>query len=129
MMACHYARGDGCACGVLLQRSYRLASPVFRWHNVFWGSNLTSTSCWLPTHSLSRVGGELVGQSIFECHRNAPEIIDQVKRTLNGETFSTEIKVGENWFLTNTSPLYNEQGEVSGAIGMAFDITERKKIE
>jgi len=74
--------------------------------------------------------GQLVGSSALEMYREAPQITGDIRRALAGEEFSaiTEMDglIFETWF----SPvLLEESGEVAGVIGVATDVTERKKAQ
>ncbi len=73
--------------------------------------------------------GEVVGQSVFEVYSDVPQILQSVRRTLTGESIATTIEVRDLAFDTQYTPLRDESGEVIGAIGVATDITERRKLE
>ncbi len=83
---------------------------------------------------LQRTGrkwNERVGSSIYNVFRDAPRIINAAEHALAGESFTEVDKVnnGQLVYEINASPLYDEKGEVSGAIFVATDITKRKKVE
>jgi PAS domain S-box-containing protein len=73
--------------------------------------------------------GELVGQSVFELYRDNPEVIDNVRRALAGEAFSSTIDLGDVALEGRYSPLRDEGGNVVGVIGVATDITENRKAQ
>jgi diguanylate cyclase (GGDEF)-like protein/PAS domain S-box-containing protein len=73
--------------------------------------------------------GEVVGRSVFEVYGAVPEIIENIRRTLGGEAVVATVEVGELAFETFYNPLLNEGGEIVGLIGVAGDITERKRAE
>ncbi len=73
--------------------------------------------------------GELVGQSVFEVYRENASVIENVQRTMAGETFSSAVAVADVTFQTRYSPLTDETGNVVGVIGVAVDITESRKAE
>ncbi|HTI43257.1 MAG TPA: ATP-binding protein [Vicinamibacterales bacterium] len=73
--------------------------------------------------------GQLVGQSIFSLYKDLPEFIDVTHRALRGEAVSWQGKIEgvifDGWY----TPERDESGTVSGAIGVATDVTERVNIE
>jgi diguanylate cyclase (GGDEF)-like protein/PAS domain S-box-containing protein len=71
---------------------------------------------------------KVVGRSIFEAYRDAPEIIENVHLALAGRAFGASVEVGGLAFETRYSPL-REDGEFSGVLGVATDVTERKEAE
>ncbi|HZE69349.1 MAG TPA: PAS domain S-box protein [Pyrinomonadaceae bacterium] len=73
--------------------------------------------------------GEVVGQSVFELYREMPDVLDDVKRALAGETFSSAVAVGDLFFDTRFSPLFDEHNQIAGVIGVATDVTENRKAE
>jgi PAS domain S-box-containing protein len=73
--------------------------------------------------------GELVGQSVFDLYRDYPQILQNIRRALDGEGFSDAVQIGELTFETRYSPLVNDAGSVTGLIGVATDITENRKAQ
>jgi PAS domain S-box-containing protein len=73
--------------------------------------------------------GEVVGLSVFEVYLDAPHVLEDVRRALSGEAFSAVREVAGLVFETRYSPLLHENGEVEGTIGVAVDITERRRAE
>jgi diguanylate cyclase (GGDEF)-like protein/PAS domain S-box-containing protein len=78
---------------------------------------------------MGRRPGEALGESLFERYADAPEIVADTRRVLGGEDFACVWQLGSLWFETRYSPLRDACGQVSGAIGVAMDITERKRSE
>lgn len=81
---------------------------------------------------LSHLGlkpGEVVGQSVFDIYHDAPQIIENIHRALAGEAFTSIVEVGELVFDSWYSPIKDENGEVTGIIGVSTDTTERKRAE
>jgi len=72
---------------------------------------------------------EVVGQSAFGVYSDVPEIVRNIRRALKGDEFTAVVPVGELFFETWYSPMRDQNGEVSGVIGVAIDITERKRTE
>ena len=79
--------------------------------------------------SLNLRPDETVGRSVFEMYADHYEIIEDVKRALGGESFTTTAEVSGKIFETRYSPLLNDKGELDGTIGVAVDITENVKLQ
>ena len=79
--------------------------------------------------SISRKPGELVGQSIFEINADHPMIGENVRRALTGEAFTVSVEFGDFVFEVRYSPLTDESDSIVGAIGVATDITEQRRVE
>jgi PAS domain S-box-containing protein len=73
--------------------------------------------------------GEMVGQSVFDVYADNPQIVENVRRALTGESFSTAVDVGDLTFETRYSPLTDESSKVVGVIGVATDVTENRKAQ
>lgn len=73
--------------------------------------------------------GQVVGQSVFEVYRDAPEVLEYVRQALAGDAFYTTVEVQglafESWY----GPVYDQNGEINGVIGVSTDITERRRVE
>ena len=55
-------------------------------------------------------------------------ILQTGQAKLNFEEPTFDQRTGQQtWFLTSKAPIFNEQGEVTGLVGMGFDITESKR--
>ena len=76
--------------------------------------------------ALGLVSGEAVGRSAFEMYRDAPVVIDAIRRALGGESLTAAVEIGEVVFETRYSPVW-DGGQVAGVIGVAVDITERTR--
>ena len=73
--------------------------------------------------------GEVVGRSVFNLSRDIPEMRENLRRALAGEAFTTTAEVAGLTFETHCAPLRGRNGQISGLIGVAFDISERKRME
>ncbi|HEY3216061.1 MAG TPA: PAS domain S-box protein [Candidatus Eisenbacteria bacterium] len=73
--------------------------------------------------------GQVIGQSIYDLYREAPEILENVRRATNGEEVSAVVEVGGLAFETCCRPLKDAQGQVTGVIGVATDVTDRRRLE
>ncbi|MGI9180792.1 MAG: PAS domain S-box protein [Longimicrobiaceae bacterium] len=79
--------------------------------------------------SLGLRPGEVVGRSVFEVYREYPQLLEETRRGLAGEEVTTEVEVGGSVFETRYSPLRNDEGELAGAIGVAVNVTDRRRAE
>jgi PAS domain S-box-containing protein len=79
--------------------------------------------------ALGRTPGESVGRSVFEIYRDLPQIGENMRRALAGETFRATVEVGRATFEIWHSPLHGQNGEVTGVIGVSTDVSERKRAE
>ncbi len=79
--------------------------------------------------SLSLEPGELVGQSVFEAYADSPQVGENIRRALTGESFTSSVNVGPLIFDVRYSPLTDEHENVLGVIGVATDITDNRRAE
>ena len=70
----------------------------------------------------------VVGRSIFETYNDAPQVVETIRLALAGQASGTIIEAGGRSFETRCSPL-REAGEFSGVLGVATDVTERRRAE
>jgi PAS domain S-box-containing protein len=76
--------------------------------------------------SLGLQPGQVVGLSVFDVYRNAPEVLTAAQRALRGEAFSILVRVSSRVFEVWYSPLWNAAHELEGVLGVAVDVTERE---
>ena len=83
----------------------------------------------LALQKLGLQPGEVVGRSVFEMYRDYPRILDNVRRALRGDEFSTidELPRLGLIFEIHWVPLQDEQGSLAGTIGVAVDVSERNR--
>src|SRR6185369_10204196 len=79
--------------------------------------------------SLSLQPGELVGKSAFEVYADSPQVGENIRRALKGESFASAVNVGDLVFEVRYSPLTDERDNILGVIGVATDITENRRAE
>jgi len=73
--------------------------------------------------------GEAVGESAFEWYADQPAVIEALERVLDGEEVSTVQQIEDRFYETAYQPVVDGDDTVSGAIGVAMDITERRRRE
>ena len=102
---------------------------------VFWTTDqrLRITSHWGPTLGLyRRMQTKAIGQTIHEflrCPRDEEAPVKQHLAALRGVSSRFEYRRRNHVFDISLEPLRNSDGTVLGCIGVALDITERKKTE
>jgi PAS domain S-box-containing protein len=81
---------------------------------------------------LARLGlapGEVVGQNALEVYRDYPDVVDAIRRALNGETHVQTLQLGNLWYQCYFVPQRDECGHVAGVTGVSYDITDLKHAE
>ena len=78
-------------------------------------------------HALGLKPGEVVGRSIFVMYATVPQVLIDIRRALEGETFSSVAEVGEFAYESWYSPLWDNSGAVEGVLAVATDITASRK--
>jgi diguanylate cyclase (GGDEF)-like protein/PAS domain S-box-containing protein len=73
--------------------------------------------------------GEVVGRSVFELDAASREVVADTRRALAGEAFVTTAEVGDRVYEVHYRPLHDDAGRLDGALGVALDITERRRAE
>jgi len=75
---------------------------------------------------LGKTPREALGQSVFERYRDHPAALHNIRRALAGEAFTDSVEVGPAVFEIWYAPLPGPEG---GVIGVATDITERRRMQ
>ncbi|GIW14467.1 MAG: hypothetical protein KatS3mg063_0320 [Tepidiforma sp.] len=99
------------------------AAPI-----VIWVVDMEGRYTLLEGGALARYGlrpGELVGQSIFEFNRDAPDVLAQVRRGLAGEAFTATGAWQDTTWEAHYVPLRDHEGRQVGLMAVILDITER----
>jgi PAS domain S-box-containing protein len=81
--------------------------------------------------SAGRIGtpNELVGCSAFEVFAEFPSLQEDVRRSLGGARVSNDTEIAGRTMEVLLEPLRYANGQISGAVGVAVDVTERKRAE
>jgi len=80
---------------------------------------------------LNRPMEEIVGKKCFELMHNACCFIQNCpmqRMLVSGTRESLELCKGNRWFNITTDPVFNDKGEISGAVHIVRDISERKHL-
>jgi PAS domain S-box-containing protein len=80
-------------------------------------------------NALNLKPGELLGRSVFDVYRDEPNVLENVRRALNGETFSVTIALGDLSYECWYSPVRDDAGIVTGVTGIAVDTTEHLRAQ
>jgi signal transduction histidine kinase len=73
--------------------------------------------------------GKVVGQNLFDLYRDHPEIPDNVRRALGGESFWTTTDVAGAVYDSYMAPLRDATGAIVGTTGLAQDVTELRRLQ
>lgn len=73
--------------------------------------------------------GEVVGLSVFDVYKNVPEICEHVRLAMTGIVQKFQVAVGNQTFDSWHGPIVDDNGNLISVIGIASDITERKRAE
>jgi len=117
---------------ILRKNEERLQTLISNAPIVIWALDSDGIFTLSDGRGLSDLGlkpGEIVGQSIFDVYREAPHIIEDNLRALAGEKFNSIVELGDLIYESVYQPLKDQNGNISGIIGIAVDITRRKKVE
>lgn len=79
--------------------------------------------------SLGLEPGWSIGLSVFETYAEFPDVLENVRRALSGEEVVATVEIGDMYFHAIYTPQRDESGEVEGVIGVAANITERRRLE
>lgn len=113
---------------------YRLGVIVNNVPLVFFALDLAGVFTLSEGRGLQALGlkpGEVVGRSVFDLYRDYPSILENVRRALAGEEFTSiaELPELELTYELKWTPEKDSSGKLVGVIGVATDISERKKAE
>lgn len=68
--------------------------------------------------------GQVVGSSLYDVYGASPEIIAAYQQALTGKTVQRVVQVGELIFNASYAPIVEPDGQISGVIGVAANITD-----
>ena len=79
--------------------------------------------------ALGLTPGEVVGRSIFEVYAGEAEMLDPVPIALAGTPHTWTYEVHGRHHETHMTPLHDDSGTLTGVVGVAYDLTEHKRLE
>src|SRR5437773_10770018 len=71
----------------------------------------------------------LLGKSFFELLGDVPQAVSDVRRALAGESVTARVELFGFEFEAQYSPVREKDGSIAGVVGVATDITERRRAE
>jgi PAS domain S-box-containing protein len=86
----------------------------------------------LEGKSLSLVGlqaGQGIGKPAVDIFRNMPQLVDEIRKALNGEAFNSVVPIKDHVFDTRYVPVRDKNGQIAGMVGVATDITDHIEAE
>ncbi|MEI6226370.1 MAG: PAS domain S-box protein, partial [Deltaproteobacteria bacterium] len=117
---------------VLLETELRLRSVVGAAPLILWEVDRAGKVLLSVVRALAGLGlepNQIVGQSVYEVYRDAPETNANIERCLAGEEFSTSVSVGGRLWSNHYTPVRDGSGSVSGVVGVSIDTTDRQLAE
>jgi diguanylate cyclase (GGDEF)-like protein len=70
-----------------------------------------------------------VGDDYLASFAGQPQVAYHARRALNGETFIADLELHGQHYEVHYKPLHDDAGQRQGAVGVAVDVTERKRHE
>ena len=80
-------------------------------------------------HLLGLAPGQVVGHLIFDVFRRHQQMCSDHDAALNGMVVESAVEVDGVIFDSRLTPTFDEAGAVTGVIGVATDVTERRRAE
>ena len=119
---------------VLSQAEQHLRSVITKAPVVFFALDASGLFTLSEGRALEKLGlqpGQVVGQSVFQLYRDQPQILEHVRRALAGEEFSAEDEIPalDLFFETHWAPVRGQDGQIAGTIGIAVDVSDRRRNE
>jgi len=79
--------------------------------------------------ALETTPAEMVGRSIFDVYAGEAEMLDPVPIALAGFAHTWTYEVRGRHHETHMTPLHDDDGTLTGVVGVAYDLTEHKRLE
>jgi PAS domain S-box-containing protein len=75
-----------------------------------------------------REGANPVGRSIYEVYSQTPHILEHFERAMRGHSGTYTVELDGHMYYTTYSPVQNGSDDISGMIGVAYDLTEYHQV-
>jgi PAS domain S-box-containing protein len=99
---------------------------------ILWSTDKEGVFTFSEGKGLTALGlkpGEIVGKSVFEFYKDFPDILENNRRALSGESLNRTTEVGDNLYESYYEPLRNEDNELIGMLGLAINISNRENLK
>ena len=73
--------------------------------------------------------GQIVGRTVQEVYSDTPALLEHFSLALTGIPHAWTVEVKGRIQETQATPLLDTQGELSGIVGAAYDVTDHKRLE
>ena len=103
------------------------AVPIVLW--AIDGDGMVTLSEGSLLRDIGLAPGQVVGQSIFDLYANAPAVLEYTRAALRGESPRWMLDIHGRTFSGCYTPLRDAGGRITGAIGVATDVSERVQLE
>jgi PAS domain S-box-containing protein len=116
----------------LLQSEALLRTVVTNAPIILYALNSEGTITLVEGKGLEALGqkpGQFVGQSAFDLYHNCPEIMKNIRCGLAGKQAACITQVGDVVYENRATPVRDKNGQVTGVIGVATDITQFKRSQ
>jgi anti-anti-sigma regulatory factor/PAS domain-containing protein len=97
---------------------------------VVWAMKLDGTCTLSAGKGLAKFGlvpGQLVGKNLFEIYKDNPQSLDDFRRALAGESFTSDHDVEGAIWRNTYHPAIDGKGDITGIFAVSEDITERAR--
>lgn len=92
----------------------------------FDSTGLITFSSGLALKKMGITTEEVVGKNLFDIHSDRQDIINLVRRALNGESLTSTIEINGLILETSYAPIRSDLGVVEKVIGVSVDVTESR---
>ena len=75
------------------------------------------------------VPAEMLGQRMTEMMPENSASVVGMRRALRGETMQQEMEFGGRWLKMWRQPIYDENGQINGMIGIGMDLTRQHRVQ
>jgi signal transduction histidine kinase/ActR/RegA family two-component response regulator len=103
------------------------SAPIFVWILDPKGTIVLNTGAGLGSLGLQQ--GETIGINVLEQYAGNESVTGIVRRALAGTPCSGLVEDQGRFFQTTYSPIHDAEGRLTGAIGVAMDVTEQRRLE